>query len=203
MPRDGSASRAKIMTAARAEFLERGFEGASIRAIAAKAGVTSAALYRHFPNKEEMFAALVEPAVAMMQEWVDDHKRQAYEGMEQHQVDEVASRSLVDMMREVVFPQRETFKLIVCRSQGTRYENFIHDLVEQMQVDLIQGINWLAEYGYPVADTSHETVHMLLSAFLTALFEPIVHDYPAENAEQYLHVIERFFLPGWHDIMGI
>ena len=51
MPRGGGISRERILRSARAEFLEKGFDGAYIRSIAAGAGVTSAALYRHFASK--------------------------------------------------------------------------------------------------------------------------------------------------------
>ena len=84
MPRDKTASHARIVPAAKAEFLERGFQEASIRSIAARAGMTSAALYRHFRDKEDMFAALVEPAVQEMSTWLDGHmsrSRDALKGM--------------------------------------------------------------------------------------------------------------------------
>lgn len=63
MPKDKTQTYERIMTAAKAEFLEKGYEKASIRTIAAAAGITSAALYRHFADKEAMFAALVQPTL--------------------------------------------------------------------------------------------------------------------------------------------
>ena len=191
------------MASAKEEFLEKGFEGASIRAIARRAGVTSAALYRHFPNKEEIFSALVEPAIDELEAWMSQHASEAYAGARSHDLEWVGSRSNADMVREVAFPNREAFKLLLCRAQGTRYQNFVHDLVERQQVELSRGLAWLRKNGYDASEVSDETLHMMLSAFLTALFEPIVHDYPQENAEQYLQTIERFFLPGWHDLLGI
>ena len=63
MPKDKTVSHEKIISAARKEFLDRGFEDASMRRIAADAGLTVSALYKHFPGKEEMFAALVQPVI--------------------------------------------------------------------------------------------------------------------------------------------
>ena len=191
------------MASAKREFLEKGFEGASIRAIARNAGVTSAALYRHFPNKEEIFAALVEPVLDELEAWMSQHLSDAYAGVRSHELEWVGSRSNADMVREVAFPNRESFKLLLCRAQGTRYQNFVHDLVERQQKELSRGLVWLRDNGYEASEVSDETLHIMLSAFHTALFEPIVHDYPQENAEQYLQTIERFFLPGWHDLLGI
>ena len=53
----GDARRAAILAQAESLFAEDGF-GASTRALAARLGVTQAALYKHFPNKDSIIAAL-------------------------------------------------------------------------------------------------------------------------------------------------
>ncbi|GAA0412663.1 TetR/AcrR family transcriptional regulator [Streptomyces luteireticuli] len=65
---DGPGARERIAAAARAEFAERGYDGASIRAIAKGAGVDPALVHHYFGPKERVFAAAVEldfaPALA-------------------------------------------------------------------------------------------------------------------------------------------
>jgi AcrR family transcriptional regulator len=51
------ARRAEIVDAALASFAEHGYERASLRDIAARAGVTHAALLRHFSGKDELLLA--------------------------------------------------------------------------------------------------------------------------------------------------
>lgn len=51
----GLATRAAIEDAARHLFTERGFEGTSVRAIAAEAGVDAALVVRYFGSKEALF----------------------------------------------------------------------------------------------------------------------------------------------------
>ncbi len=203
MPKDGRLTREKILAAAKEEFLDKGFEKASIRAIAKNASLTSAALYRHFGSKHDIFAALVEPGLEAVDTWTKDHRTHAYIDAENGRIERAASRSEVDMMRDVVFPNRDTFKLLVSCSQGTAYENFVHMLVERQQVELAQGISWLKAKGFKVKDVGEGALHMMLSAYTTALFEPIAHDYPEEDTMQYYRTMERFFLPGWRDILGI
>jgi AcrR family transcriptional regulator len=55
----GPERRATILAAAREVFLEEGFSGARTRAIAERAEITEAVLYRHFASKEEIFDAAV------------------------------------------------------------------------------------------------------------------------------------------------
>ena len=62
MPIDKTANHEKVVAAAKKEFLTYGFADASMRRIAEEAGMSASGLYKHFASKEEMFAALVEPA---------------------------------------------------------------------------------------------------------------------------------------------
>ena len=48
-----------ILEASKKEFLEKGFQKASVRSIAAAVNVTTGAVYRYYENKEALFDALV------------------------------------------------------------------------------------------------------------------------------------------------
>ncbi|PRB58230.1 TetR/AcrR family transcriptional regulator [Microbacterium sp. MYb45] len=62
------ARRAEIVEAALASFAEHGYERASLRDIASRAGLTHAALLRHFSGKEELLPA----ALAQREEHEED-----------------------------------------------------------------------------------------------------------------------------------
>ena len=57
-PKD-PAKRAAILEAAQRLFLRHGYEGSSMEAIAAEAGVSKLTLYSHFAGKEHLYAAAV------------------------------------------------------------------------------------------------------------------------------------------------
>lgn len=61
MGRTARVSREQVLDAARETFVDRGFEGATLAAIAAKIGVSPAALLRHARNKRELFVACMGP----------------------------------------------------------------------------------------------------------------------------------------------
>ncbi|MEU9056824.1 TetR family transcriptional regulator [Streptomyces sp. NPDC048384] len=64
-PRTESAdTRDRILSAAREEFSERGYEKTSVRGIAKAAGVDSALVHHYFGTKEQVFEASVEVAFA-------------------------------------------------------------------------------------------------------------------------------------------
>ena len=72
--RDSEATRATLIDAAEAVFLEKGFGGASLSAIARKAGLTKSLIHHHFGSKEGLwrevkfrrFAHYAEQQMAML-----------------------------------------------------------------------------------------------------------------------------------------
>lgn len=60
-------TRGVIVTAARAAFAERGFAGASVRGIAADAGVDPALVHHYFASKDQLFLATVQVPVDLPQ----------------------------------------------------------------------------------------------------------------------------------------
>jgi AcrR family transcriptional regulator len=54
------ARRDQILREASACFASRGFNGTTTRELAARVGITEAALYRYFPSKEALYAAIVD-----------------------------------------------------------------------------------------------------------------------------------------------
>jgi AcrR family transcriptional regulator len=64
------STRERILAAARALFVKHGPEGVSMRAVAAKVGLTPMALYRHFRSKEVLHEALVEQGHAVFLQYL-------------------------------------------------------------------------------------------------------------------------------------
>lgn len=56
-------TRDQLLKSAAEVFADRGFDNASIKAIAARAGVTSATIYRHFESKADLMLGVVEQAI--------------------------------------------------------------------------------------------------------------------------------------------
>ena len=201
MPRDKTASHVKIMTAARGEFMEYGFEQASMRRIGERCNMTAAGIYRHCRDKADLFDQLVTPAVQRLDDWLDAHVHRYIKAV---QVEGAArwNDSEIDMMRAVVYPHMDDYRLLLTAAQGTKYEHFLHDLTEASQAQMLQYLPMLKAQGLDIRDITPRELHLLLSAYTTALFEPVVHNYPLEEALRSLELIEAFFLPGWKALLG-
>lgn len=211
MPRDKTASHEKIVAAAMHEFQKKGFEKASMKAVADAVGMTSAALYRHFANKQDMFAALVQPAVDELNVWQEKHVAFSYDAlnledseiMREIMWDFEADCNDARMVLDVMYRQSEAFRLLLCCSAGTPYENYEHDMVEQTADRMMCFLQDCKARGFPVREVQRDEMHMLVSAYCAAMVQPIEHGYDKADAERYLKTIVDFFTPGWRMITGL
>ena len=132
MEEKSTATLKKIQKAAMAEFLDKGFLGASLRQIVKNAGVTTGAFYGYFSSKEALFASIVEShAAALMGKFMEAQTSFA-ELPEEEQPEHmgVESSSCVHWMVYYICAHREPVKLLLCRAEGTSYEHFVHNMVE-------------------------------------------------------------------------
>lgn len=205
MPRDKTEVHGKIIAAAVKEFMEYGFENASMRRIASEVGLTVGALYRHFPNKEEMFAALVEPTINELMKKYREFCEQGYEVMKCGDVQQLwnESESETKWLMCFVYDHFEAFKLLICRSQGTRFESFVHDMALLEERSTLDYFERMKHYNMTVNELSQQEFHMLVTANVSALFEAVIHDFSREEAMHYAQTLDAFFSAGWKKILGI
>lgn len=207
MPRDKTANHDRIVKAAMREFQEKGFQQASMKNVADAVGLTSAALYRHFSGKQEMFAALVQPAVDLLQSWTERHIASSYDVLDGGHTDALwdfdADYNDARMILDVMYQQPEAFHLLLFRAAGTPYENFVHDMVERTSNRMLCFLEDCKARGIPVRQVQPDEMHMLVSAYSAALIQPIEHGYAKADAERYLKTILDFFTPGWRMVTGL
>ena len=201
MPKDKTASHARVLAAAREEFLAYGFEKASMRRVGERCGLTAAGLYRHCRDKADLFDQLVAPAIERLRSWMDTHLTK-YLTAVRDEKDLKWQDSWIDMMREAGYPNVEDYHLLLTCSSGTKYESFLHDLTQAAQERTLQYLPILREKGLAVREISPKELHLLFSAYVTALFEPVIHRYYQEESMRCLDTIEAFFLPGWKTLFG-
>ncbi len=205
MPKDKTEAHEKIIAAAVREFTEYGYENASMRRIAAKVGLTVGALYRHFPNKEEMFASLVEPTISELMEKYQEFCERGYEVMKCGDVKKLweESESETRWLMHFIYDHFDAFKLLVCRSRGTRFENFVHDIAMLEERSTLDYFERMKKYGMTFNEPSKEEFHMLVTANVSALFEAVIHDFDRGKAMHYAQTLDAFFSAGWRKILGI
>ena len=204
MEENSATTLEKIQEAALAEFLEKGFLGASLRQIVKNAGVTTGAFYGYFSSKEALFATSVEPhASTLMSRFMEAQTTFAeLPEEEQPQHMGVESRDYVAWMVDYICRHREPVKLLLCCAEGTSYENFIHDMVKVEVESTLRYMEVLRRMGRDIPQMSRSLFHIIASGMFNAIFEVVIHDMPYEQALRDVEQLQAFYTAGWSKLMG-
>lgn len=193
-----------IHKAAKNEFREKGFKSASLRNIVKTACVTTGAFYGYYKSKEELFDALVgEQYDTFMGKFRDTQEAFARLSPEEQKANMgIQSGECMDWMTSYAYEHFDVFKLILCCSEGTKYENMVHEMVE-IEIEATHAYAKVLEgLGMPAYNIDPQLEHMLVSGLFSAYFEMIIHDVPQAKATEYVRTLRAFHTAGWQKIMG-
>lgn len=195
-----------ILQTAREEFLAKGFQGASLRSIVKKVGVTTGAFYRYYPTKEALFDALVKPAADAIRGCFARGLREIRETPPEKQTEEmlhVSSDSLDQILDYIYAGHYDAAKLLLCCAAGTSYENFVQEIVEQ-EVDATERyLDALRSLGHPVPELDRGLCQMISSGMFSGVFEMVVQDMNKEEAVKRIQYLKEFHIGGWERILGV
>lgn len=195
----------KIHMAAKGEFMEKGFQSASLRNIVKMASVTTGAFYGYYSSKEELFEALVseqaEYVLKLFDTTIDDFEKLS--GEEQTQQMKDVSGDTIDQMLDYIYDNYDAFKLIILCAEGTKYVDFVHQMVVREEEATFTYIKTLKQMGYLVETINKKLIHMVASGLFTGVFETIVHDMPKAEAKEYVLQLKRFYTAGWEELLGV
>lgn len=196
---------AELLEAGKREFLARGFQGASLRSIAASLGVTTGAIYGYYTDKEAMFDALVaEPARVLVERYRTIQREFAARPLAE-QVKDLPEVPDVEAswMLDHIYDHFDAFKLIACAAAGTRYEHYLDTLAEIEDNSGRALVDKMRAAGYPVPEIDDELIHIMSTALFNGMFETVRHDMPREKAVQYMNSLRDFYSAGWFHLLGI
>ena len=204
MPRDKTANHEKIIAAAYDEFLEYGFIDASMRRIASACDMSASGLYKHFPSKEDMFAALVDPVIEGLMNLFQVVEGDYYSELDLITPDQLwVSQSEVVQAMTYIYDHIREFTLIICKSQGTRYESFTHDIAVLEEEVTLRYMKALKKKGYKIKKVDRKEFHLLVTSSIESIFQAVIHGFTKKEAMHYAKTLEGFYLPAWKALFGL
>lgn len=192
----------RLTESAKKHFLMHGFQDSSLKEICKDAGITTGAVYTRFKGKEELFDALVEDTVS---EIYAEAERRGNVDMETisnedlfkaWDMDENAMMDWFDFL----YQRYDGFMLLLCSSEGTKWSNFKHDLVDKMTMHTSRFLEEAQRRNIADKSIDKNELHVLLSAFWTTIYEPFIHNYDRKDILAHCRVICRLF--DWHNAIG-
>ena len=193
------------MEVGKKEFLAKGFKDASLRGIVKEAGFTQGAFYGYYSDKASLFNALVAPVADELLRQFNAAQQEHFELIPAGETAQSRELSTAYLRHFVgyIYDNFDEFRLILCCSEGTKYANFVHELVELEVEQAERYYALLAAEGRVQGSVSHEMHHMLTSAYFTAVFETVVHDMPRDAALAYIEELAVFFNSGWDALLRL
>ncbi len=199
---------AKILDAAKKEFLEKGYRNASMRSIAAAVNATTGAIYRYYNGKEALFEALAAaPAEEFFQRYKsysDNFSKQSLD-MQLTTLPQISDKpnGEIELLMKYIYEHYDAFKLIACCSVGTGYESYVERLTEIETRAGIILVRLMQKEGRLTVDADDTLIHIISNTIFTGIFEIISHDSNAKDAEKHINALYDFYTAGWYKILGI
>ena len=161
----------RIIESAKKDFLQNGYQGASLRVICHCAGITTGAFYHRFSGKSELYEAVVVPDSMKFLEMLNTSPI----GDEQSVIPKPC---LV-----FIYLHLDVFKIVV-RCKCTSYYDKFYDVVRK------------SIYQRLLKSNHAENLCWLLSkAYLSSFFEIIRCNYDFRTARKCIGTLEKFFAP--------
>ena len=194
----------KIIAAAKQEFLEKGYVDASLRTIASAAGTSTNSIYVRFGDKEGLFSAIVEPVLNEMVERflkIQERFHQMSPDEQAAQMPEYSDGGTAELVY-YMYENLDEFRLLLDASYGTRFHNFVDELV---RIEVEYTYQYMETVGYPekCGDAlTEKLLHIVTTSRFESIFEIIRHGMSHSEAEKYIELLSRYHRTGFLAIFG-
>ena len=194
----------RIVDAAKREFLDKGYVEASLRTIAAEADTSTNSIYVRFGDKEGLFSAIVEPVLNEMTERFIRIQERFHLMTPEEQAERMpkyadgGTSELIGYMYEHL----EEFRLLLDASYGTRFHNFVDELVRievEYTYKFMEAVGYSDKFGDAV---TQKLLHIVTTSRFESIFEIIRHGMSREEATEYIELLSRYHRCGFIEIFG-
>jgi len=198
LTRKADQTRERLMACAKAEFLAHGFADASMRTLAAAAGVTTGAIYRYFPDKDALFAAVTQEAVDALEHAMITMTSAAFDGLSRGiSYEKQQSKLNLETLFNIIYRHFDAFYLVFVCAKGSSREGFLARLIDMETAGTLAYVEQLKARHHSSYLLGEASLHILSEAYFNALLEPIRHRMDRETAMGHLRFLNGFFTDGW------
>ena len=184
----------KIITAARKEFTEFGFQRASINKIAERAGVTTGAIYTRYKNKDALFCDLLQNILVIFQTKAEPIAVEYHKSEISKRLSDLLSAmaSEEDVYLEILFDHYEEAVLLFCKSEGSSVESIIKELIRHKVCETVLFFERISTR--PVDRNALELLMHSQFYFYRQLLES---GYEKKEAVSCMKTVQSFMASGW------
>ncbi len=190
----------KIIEYAQKEFLEKGYNDASLRNIAKMADVSTSTMYTRFGDKEGMFEYLISPTEKLpifLEKVLNDYFSMNVEAQQEHyrETGNIGFDEIINM----IYTDYPAYKLLVSCSPGDTYKKYLEQITA---IDVKYTLLYLKENNSKTlreGSINEGFCQVVSTAFYSALFHCVEHDMSIEDAKKYITELRSFYGRGWEE----
>ena len=191
-------TREKILNAAKREFLDKGFAGTNVRAVAQRAGVTTGALYNLFKNKDGIFEALVggvfnEFLNILAYNDVFEARELDMKAGDLSEITEMSQRRFLRMI-DFFYANWDAMKLLVCCAKGSSFEHIFDKAIDLTEKETLR---LLTMDGVKMSRRIKFFIHVMVTSHFENLKEIFYHDLTKSEAAEYVLDFNVYHCGGW------
>lgn len=192
----------KLKESAMREFLDKGFNNASLRSICKNAGVTTGALYFFFNDKNDLFASLVQGPLDELSKILEEHmvneaasvKNTNGNIIEESKDDDTEVSYLII---EKMFANKDAFTLLLTKAQGSSYEHIEDVIIAKMEKHYTEYVTGFARSMGIDSTVDPFTVHYIVHNQVQAFEYLFTHAANKEEAFSKIEPVVRYLRGGW------
>ena len=184
-----------LIEAAKKEFLEKGYNKASLRKICANAGMTTGALYFFFENKEDLFSSIVDPPVEELKQMIFEHFKEDRDFLGRLNTMDLGDLDHSDMAELVVdhiYKNYDAFILLLSGSKEDALEERIDEFVELMEKSTAMMVSESRFYTIDPFMT-----HWMAHTTVDSVVHVIKHEKDLMSAKKRIQSIMNYLVIGW------
>ena len=193
-----------ILTCAQQEFLNKGFQDASLRTIAQEADTSTGSIYTRFGDKEGLFKAIVEPVAAEMKQMFVSIQETFHSFDADTQRNETGkfSDDCMEQIIDFIYDHFDTFRLLLDSAYGTLYQNYVNELVDIEVQYTCKYLQVTGNESVASGQLTTDLMHIMTTAFMNGLFEVVRHGMSREIAHRYIGKLNEYHRAGFETIIG-
>ncbi len=188
----------KIIECAQKEFLEKGYNDASLRTIAGAAGVSTSTIYTRFNDKKGLFVYLTSPTEELYLYMDNTFKKYFSLSVdEQNEKYEETGDAGCEAILDMIYSNYPAYKLLITRAPGDMFKEYLDRL---SAIDVKCTMMFLEENNSRAlreGRINEAFAQVLTASFYSAVFQCVERDMSKEEAALYLTEIKEFYRRGW------
>ena len=194
-------TREKLIESAKAEFMEKGYNKASLRSICAKAGVTTGALYFFFEDKADLYKAIVGKPVDELFEIMQAHFNEDDKIImsPDYDANEDDHSEVAQLLIHHIYTNYDAAILLLTKNQGSEYENIVDRIVDFTESKSIETMEKIAENKGKKKKVNRYMLHLVIHVVVDSFVHLVTHEPDEKKALANIKKVFKMTMHNWTD----